>query len=65
MLQGEALASWNLSLTYEAEGDLSKAVAFSDVYRRYQREIGLALSKEDAARIERLREYSEGATQPH
>lgn len=57
--QGEALTSWNLSLAYEAKGDLSKAFTFLNVYRNYQREIGLAIGEEDAARISRVRDHFE------
>ncbi len=52
---GEAIASWNLGLAYEKEGDLVRAAALMQVSVDYEREIGHPDAEGDVAQVEELR----------
>jgi hypothetical protein len=56
----ESLASWNLGLTLEKEGDLARAVELLQVSVDFQREIGHPDAEKDTTWLEQLRQRLAG-----
>ncbi len=52
----EAIASWNLGLTYEQQGDLTRAVALMQLLVDFEREVGHANAEKDAEELEKVRQ---------